>query len=126
MYKPDYDFAIDLPQGEEAESTIAFLLHMQNGDLIEVKRDMWVSKTGNVAIEYEYKGKPSGIAATRALWWAILLNGDAYAGEVFVILKTERLKQIARRYFGSERDKACGDNMQARAIMLPVTDLLET
>ena len=64
MYEPDYDFKLDLPKGEESERTIAFLLYMNDGDLIEAKRDFIVSNTGNVAIEYECKGKPSGIAKT--------------------------------------------------------------
>ena len=45
---------------------------------IEVKteRDWWF-KTGNIAIEVECNGKPSGIMATKADYWVhILAEGD--------------------------------------------------
>ena len=37
---------------------------------IEVKSERnWWKKTGNIAIEYEYRGKPSGIYATKSDYW---------------------------------------------------------
>ena len=124
IYKPDHDFELDLPKGEETERTIAFLLHMKDGEFIEAKRDLYVSTTGNVAIEYECRGKPSGISTTRAQWWAILLNGKKYDGEVVVLIRTERLKAIARNYIGTKRDIEGGDNKEARMILLPVQELM--
>ena len=126
MYKPDYDFKVDLPKGEESERTIAFLLYMNDGDLIEAKRDFIVSNTGNVAIEYECRGKPSGIAKTKAAWWAILLNGNKYNGEVIVLIRTERLKEIARKYRDTERDVSGGDDGKAKMILLPVEELMSS
>lgn len=124
MYKSEYDFKLDLPKGEETERTIAFLLNMQDGDFIEVKRDFKVSDTGNIAIEYECRGKPSGIAKTKAIWWAILLNGKKYNGEFIALIKTERLRSIARKHIGTKRDVLGGDNKNARMILLPVKELL--
>ena len=126
MYKPDYDFKTDLPKGEEGERTIAFLLHMDDGDLIEAKRDFRVSDSGNVAIEYECNGKPSGIAKTKAVWWAILLDGENYNGEVIVLIRTERLKEIARKYYGTGNDVFGGDNEKARMIILPLRELMSS
>ena len=61
---------------------------------IEVKseRGMWM-RTGNIAIEYESYGKPSGIAATESdYWFHKLCIGDAtFATLVF---ETESLKKI--------------------------------
>ncbi len=123
-YQPNYDFTIDLPEGEEGENTIAFLLHMEQGQLIEAKRDFTVSDTGNVAVEYEDNGHPSGIARTRSVWWGILLNGEKYNGEAIVLIRTERLKEICRPYYGTARDVSGGDNGSARMILLPVEELL--
>lgn len=123
-YQPAYDFSVDLPEGEMGENTIAFLLHMNDGDLVEVKRDFRVSDTGNVAVEYEDNGHKSGIARTKALWWAIYLNGDNYQGEVFVIMKTERLKQLCRPHHGTWRDVVGGDFGKTKMILLPVEELL--
>ena len=57
-------FDIDLAYGEVRENMIADMLQNKK---IEVKseRDVW-QRTGNIAIEYECYGKPSGINATRA------------------------------------------------------------
>lgn len=124
MHKPDYDFVLDLPKGDESERTIAFLLYMHDGDFIEAKRDYVVSDTGNIAIEYEFAGRKSGIAKTKAVWWAIHLNGSRYNGECIVIIKAERLRSIARKYFGTSRDVHGGDRNKAKMILLPVKELL--
>jgi hypothetical protein len=41
---------------------------------LEVKNDIMASRTGNIAIEYECRGKPSGIDATIADWWVQGIN----------------------------------------------------
>ena len=55
-------FDIDLEYGKVREQQVADMLQDKK---IEVKseRDVW-QKTGNIAIEYECYGKPSGINAT--------------------------------------------------------------
>ena len=52
-------FDLDLQYGKVREQRVADMLQDKK---IEVKseRDMWV-RTGNIAIEYESYGKPSGI-----------------------------------------------------------------
>jgi hypothetical protein len=42
----------------------------------EVKRDKRQAETGNVAIEIERNGRPSGLAVTAAVVWAIVLHGE--------------------------------------------------
>ena len=60
-------FDIDLEYGKVREELVANMLQDKK---IEVKseRDKW-QKTGNIAIEYESYGKPSGINATEADYW---------------------------------------------------------
>ena len=55
-------FDIDLEYGSIREEKVAEMLFNKK---IEVKaeRDMWM-QTGNIAIEYQSYGKPSGIEAT--------------------------------------------------------------
>ena len=129
-YRPSHDFKIDLPKGEEGENTVAFLLHMQQGDLVEVKRDYWVSETGNVAIEFaKRKGSTwvkSGIAVTKASWWAILLNGSWFRGDVIVLIRIERLIAIARAHFGLGHVSVGGDNESSKFVLVPVGELLST
>ena len=60
-------FDIDLEYGKVREKQVADMLQDKK---IEVKseRGMW-QKTGNIAIEYQSYGKPSGIAATESDYW---------------------------------------------------------
>ena len=60
-------FDLDLEYGQVREDKIAEMLKDKK---IEVKseRDIWQT-TGNIAIEYESWGKPSGIRATESDYW---------------------------------------------------------
>ena len=77
------DFKYDLEVGQVEEKRLAQLL---SGATIEVKRDFLAHKTGNVFVEYESRGRPSGISTTQAQYWAFMLEGDT-----IVIIRTERL-----------------------------------
>ena len=61
---------------------------------IEVKseRDMW-QRTGNIAVEYESYGKPSGIKATESDYWFhnLCIGNETYATLVF---RTDVLRSI--------------------------------
>ncbi len=57
---------------------LAYDLYLDNGRKIEVKYNRMTEKTGNVAFEYEYKGKPSGIKKSPAHYWVYLIGGTVY------------------------------------------------
>jgi len=84
-------FDIDLAYGKVREDMIKEMLQDKK---IEVKseRDVW-KRTGNIAIEYECYGKPSGINATESDYWFhnLCVGEDIYATLIF---KTENLKKI--------------------------------
>ena len=84
-------FDLDLQYGQVREKIVADMLQDKK---IEVKseRGMWL-QTGNIAIEYECYGKPSGINATKSdYWFHNLCVGD----EVFatLVFETKMLKKI--------------------------------
>jgi len=84
-------FDLDLEYGKVREKMIADMLQDKK---IEVKseRDVW-QRTGNIAIEYESYGKPSGIAATEADYWFhnLCIGDDTFATLVF---DTNSLRRI--------------------------------
>lgn len=41
---------------------------------VEVKSDYYCQKSGNVAVEVECRGKPSGLAVTEADWWVYRIH----------------------------------------------------
>ena len=84
-------FDIDLEYGKVREKQVADMLQDKK---IEVKseRGMW-QRTGNIAIEYESYGKPSGIAATESDYWFhnLCIDDETFCTLVF---KTDSLKKI--------------------------------
>tara|TARA_R100001460_G_C3521060_1_gene172565 strand:+ start:248 stop:625 length:378 start_codon:yes stop_codon:yes gene_type:complete len=118
--KYNSDFQYDLKFGQEGETEIAKLL---NDSKIEVKRDRQTQQTGNVYIEYESRGKPSGLAATKASKWAYILQDGC-----ILIVDTELLKK-ALRYLIKNRlcvkDMAGGDNNTSLGVLVSVERLME-
>ena len=84
-------FDLDLEYGQVREDKVAEMLQDKK---IEVKseRDIWQS-TGNIAIEYECWGKPSGIKATESDYWFhnLCIGDDIFCSLVF---DTKVLKKI--------------------------------
>lgn len=110
----DYDFKKDIVLGESGEEVVkndlisagsTFISDNKNNkyDLLmdrkgtpikyEVKTDVYVTKlkdTGNMYIEYECRGKTSGLMVTEAKWFVTYYK---HLGEIWYI-ETEKLKTI--------------------------------
>ena len=91
-------FDIDLQYGQVRERRLADML---SNDKIEVKteRDIWKA-TGNIAIEYKYKGNPTYCT---------------------LLFPTNKLKEIARKY----HSKAVygGDDNLSKFVLLPLKEV---
>ena len=109
------DFKHDLEVGQIYEEKLAILL----GKKIEVKRDFGTERTSNVFIEYQSRGKASGISTTEAEYYCIFITD-----EISILIKTDKLKQLCRPYLKTERDKLGGDSNTSKGILLPISDLL--
>lgn len=115
-------FDIDLEYGKIRESQV---LDMFENAKIEVKseRDIW-QKSGNIAIEYECYGKPSGIKATESDYWFhnLCINDETYATLVF---RTDFLRRIIDS-LDYVRSVKGGDNMAARMYLLNIQRLFSS
>ncbi len=60
---------------------------ISSGMTFEVKYDLMAPETGNIAIEYESRGKPTGLSATAADFWVYKF------GNVYWAVSTSGLKQ---------------------------------
>lgn len=111
----DFKFLQDLLHGEEGEGIVkdAFLK-------AEVKRDNGAYKTGNVYVEHESWGKPSGVETTESDYYIFLL-GEGYSDEVFVGIKTSRLKAILEKIKWITRG---GDNNSSKGKLIKLTKLV--
>lgn len=111
------NFDLDLEYGVEGEN---LLLSVFDGSKkVEVKTDRMAHKTGNIAVEYECRGKPSGISTTEADYWAFII----YSGNYIVITKTEMLKKIARYWFTHGKVVAGGDDNASMMVLIPIKEL---
>ena len=115
-------FDIDLQYGTIREEKIA---NMLTDKKIEVKseRGMWM-KTGNICIEYESYGKPSGIAATEADYWFhnLCIGDEEYCTLVF---KTDTLRKIVDKldYF---KTVSGGDNNASKMFLVNIQKLFSS
>jgi hypothetical protein len=109
------DFRFDLLVGNEVEGQLGLIL---NGKRIEVKSDKRAHKTGQFFVEYESRGKRSGIATTQADYYCFEVRG------IFILVSVPTLKIIARKYIRTERDVKGGDSNTSKGILLPILDLL--
>ena len=109
------DFRYDLEVGQVAEAGLADTFENKK---IEVKRDLKAKDTGNIFIEYESRGKPSGLASTQSDFYCFVVE------DLHIMLPTSQLKDIARSYIGTGRDVRGGDNNTSKGILLRLKDLI--
>ena len=113
-------FDLDLAKGQEMEQQLAEFF---KGEKVEVKseRHLW-EKTRNHFVEYQYKGNKSGISVTEAEYWALMLVKDDVPVMTYII-PVAVLKELCRKYIGTDRDVIGGDDNNSRGILLPIKEL---
>jgi hypothetical protein len=72
---------------------------------VEVKADLQAARTGHIAVEVEYNGQPSGIATSRATFWALVL------GDTALLVRPQTLRRLVLSapwptVYGGERRKS--------------------
>lgn len=118
MFNNDSKFDLDLSYGKIFEKQLADIL--QNSK-VEVKseRDIWKS-TNNIAIEYESRGKKSGIATTEADYWFhnLVIDGELLAT---IMIPTKVLK----RYIIENKPRVVsgGDDNTSKMFLINLSDL---
>ena len=115
------DFDLDLKFGKAHERKIAKLFGIKE-EQIEVKteRDWW-AKTGNLCIEVERRGKPTGISITKAkIWIHVLSKGNKQM--LRLVFDVGVLKKIVKKY--KDNWKMVGDRKETKAVMIKFKDIL--
>lgn len=127
------DFKYDLALGQLGEGWVGKMLSSKT---IEVKFDFACYRTGNFYIEYESRGKPSGIATTKADYWMLIASTekgvelkkqlrDIEKDDVLysIMLSTEQLKELCRtKYY--RKNVSGGDSNTSTGILIKLKDLL--
>ena len=114
-------FDIDLKYGQLREKKVHDIFSNKK---IEVKteRDWWF-KTGNIALEYECNGKPSGINATESDYWIqILAKGNK--NHCMLVFEVKELKKIVEKY-KEQYTRMVGDGNRSKCVILPIRKLFD-
>ncbi|NBV71744.1 MAG: hypothetical protein EBR60_06805 [Burkholderiaceae bacterium] len=115
----DNRFDIDLEYGQIFEQKIADIF--QNSKIeVKTERDKWNS-TGNIVIEFESRGHPSGIAITEADFWFhnLALKGELIMTLVFPV-------PVLKRYIADNKPRVVrgGDDNTSKLYLINLADLV--
>ena len=113
-YRSDFD--LDLSTGQDGELLVNDMLQLAT---IEVKTDFIAEKTGNIAVEFESWGKPSGIATTSARHWVFVIPN-----KIAIFVETNRLKELARHFYQEGKVTIGGDLNKSKMVLIPITELI--
>jgi hypothetical protein len=84
----------------------------------EVKADRMTCKTGNIFVEFECSGKPSGIMATKADFWIhFICKYNNLKCDEYVKIKVDNLKELIKN--NNLKVKNGGDNYNAKGYIIP-------
>ena len=111
-YNNNFEFDLKIGQTKEKE-----LGNIFTNKTIEVKYDLQALDTNNVYVEYQSRGKLSGISTTKSDYYCFAF------GDTFHLIETKYLKEKCRKYLNTDRDKKGGDNNTSKGILLPINEL---
>ena len=128
--KANKKFDLDLKYGEIGQDQIHNILLNSK---IEVKRERpyseggWWDITGNICIEYECNGKPSGVnkASTESDYWFHIFCKENKSNHCMIVFEVSRLQKIVEKYKGTYT-RMVGDGSRVKAIVIPITKLFES
>lgn len=113
-------FDRDLAYGKAKESEFVDAISNARVEIKSDQRAVRNRPTGNVAIEYMQKGRPSGINVTTAGWWAIEFDEGKW-----IVVQTALLKRYAHKAYREGRVGPAGDYNQYENAFVPLSWLLK-
>ena len=115
-------FDIDLAFGKHWEQYIDDMFSGAKTCEVKTERNKW-AQTGNICIESESYGKPSGIKATEADMWVhnLTVDNELVCSLVFPV---EKLKEILPKL--PQRSVMGGDNNASKLQLVSLIKLMET
>lgn len=121
IYNDDSKWDIDLAFGNKHEKLIGDLLTLNKNEIeVKAERDWW-ARTGNLCIEIERRGKPSGLTITKAkIWVHVLTKGNKQM--MRLVINVPILKKLANEF--KDNWKMVGDRKETKAIMIPWKEIM--
>ena len=118
-------FDIDLKFGLLHEKKIKDLFEGKGKIEVKAERDKWKS-TGNMVIEIKYKGRNSGLFATKADWWIHIFTSEGNVSMALMI-PVNNLKRLVVSLLdeGIARITYGGDNNNSQLILVPIAEAVK-
>ena len=109
-------FEKDLSYGKKHEKMV-----MKSLEKYELKTDRMAHKTGNVYVEFQSRGKDSGIRTSKSNTWIfkIVSAKDTHLFSVHIPLS--RLRRLVSKDY---RVVPGGDNLTSKGYLVPIKDLV--
>jgi hypothetical protein len=120
QFNGEFDLAFKVGGDFEAFFRGLIARGAKDAHFVECKRELQHKDTGNLYVEYECRGKKSGLATTEAVWWAFGIESGRGDIECIVLVTAEWLKAYGRRWLARQGAKAGGDDHKSRAFLIPV------
>lgn len=98
---------------------LKILVANKEGSLEVMEEELIENKIG---IEFKFQGKKSGLGATQAKWYIIFIAGTDK--EVAVMITTEKLKKLARKFYDLGQFSECGENNWYTKVWIPFEELV--
>lgn len=117
-FNPHFDLCLEF--GEKYENEFQKIVESKQ---LEIKTDKICQKTGNVFVEFESRGKDSGLATTTAVYWVYCLWSEVRKEQTYVFIPTRRLKKLIKQ--GNYKEMRGGDNWTSKGYLIPKEDLLK-
>ena len=117
-FNPHFDLCLEF--GEKYENEFQKIVESKQ---LEIKTDKICQRTGNVFVEFESRGKDSGLVTTTAVYWVYCLWSEVRKEQTYVFIPTRRLKKLIKQ--GNYKEMRGGDNWTSKGYLIPKEDLLK-
>lgn len=113
-------FDVDLEFGQQWEEHIDDMFSGAKKCEVKTERDVW-SRTGNICIEIESYGKPSGLTSTEAEIWVhnLVKDNELCCSLMF---NTDKLRKVMKKM--KPRTVMGGDNLASKLYLVNIAKLL--
>lgn len=121
-YKHPKAYRAEDVYGDEAFSDCDIFIPTDNGKeiVVEVKQDTTSRITRHIAVEFEYNGKPSGLAKSKADFWAFIFWDWQGAKWVYAFVDSNQLHNMVSMC----KKVGGGDYMASKMYLMPTSRLL--
>jgi len=112
-------FDLDLRAGELREDAFGWVLQSKGVPLIECKADRRCRQTGNLFIEIEQRGRPSGLATSKSHVYAF-----EYLPWCWLVVDTRFLRATTEHFLLKRGTVMGGDFNRYRGVLVPIEALV--